>query len=453
MRSTLLASVIPLLLTIPLVGCGAKKTAPRSTKKDDLAGMAWTCKYPNESLCEATRLRIEDLSLARDEAMSRGDIKRLAMLSLELNQEEERLRILMSNKASAENMKRLDSKYKKLNDFLQNDLSSQGASPRGNMIIGAREGLPPVIYDQREAQVVSNVMETFGDLYIKASGLNGNGSSRWDEMKVDRPWAGYWFPLKNKTLFEGDSSPLGKLDKVALAKGRPTQSAALESTLADLAQDGWEGRCAAWAMASIMSKEPLTPRVIDGVSFSTSDQKALLTKIYELYPYQIFGIRYDGDTQTDGTLQDVRPEAFHRLFLHQLGREKKAFIIDDSSGIEIWSKPVYRMKWTIQPDPAMDSAFLVQAQPWLIKHRNDESDRLTSDGDRASPELTYRLYVNPRDHNDDGFRVIAGEWLGASLNHHPDTITIPSPGKEPKSSNAEINKVVDLVRSILNLPE
>ena len=434
-----------------MASCGKSGKSSHRFDKDAVIGVSSPCTSQRSSACEASRLRIDDLTQARDEALSQNDIQRVARISLELNQEEERLRILSSNKMSLEILSKLESKYAKLSAVLENQLAETASFRSSSTVISGDLGLPGIVYDQREALVVNDVMNEFGDLYIKSSGTDADGMPRWEELKVGQPWAGYWFPLSNSSLFEGETSPLAKLDKVASRRGIATQAAAVERTQAKLSQETWEGRCAAWAMASILSKEPTSVRDINGISFSILEQKALITKIFELYPHKIFGIRYDGDTQTDGTFQDLRPEAVHRIFMHQLGERHRAFIIDDSSGIEIWSKPVYRMKWTVQPDPKIDSAFLVTAQPWLIKHRNSQTDELTSDKDRASPEWTYRLYVNPKDRNSESFRVIAGEWIGASKDHHPDTLTVPNEGKEPKSSNVEINKILDAVKSFTEM--
>ena len=444
-------SLILSLFGAIISSCGKSGKSSHRFDRDDAMGVNSPCISQRTSACEASRFRIDDLAQARDEALSQNDFQRVARISLELNQEEERLRILSSNKMSLDILSKLESKYAKLNVILENQLAETATFRSASTVISGELGLPGIVYDQREAHVVHDVMNEFGDLYIKQSGTENNGNPRWEELKVGQPWAGYWFPLSNSSLFEGETSPLVKLDKVASKRGITTQAAAVERTQANLSQETWEGRCAAWAMASILSKEPNNPRDLNGISFSVSDQKALITKIFELYPHKIYGIRYDGDTRTDGTFQDLRPEAVHRIFMHQLGERHRAFIIDDSSGIEIWSKPVYRMKWTIQPDPRIDSAFLVTAQPWLIKHRNSQTDELTSDKDRASPEWTYRLYVNPKDVKGESFRVIAGEWIGSSRDHHPDTLTVPNEGKQTKSSNVEINKILDAVTSFTEM--
>lgn len=362
-------------------GCSRRSTRTKAVESQRARIESCAAAYARQ--CEAIRLNLDDLATARDDALANNDLPRVAVLTLDLNQQEEHLRLLSAGQGSAENLTKLESKYSALRDVLDRELdhgASRFAYP-GN----GSTGLHATLYDRREASVVAQVMTDLGDLYIRESGKNTDGSLKWEELALNQPWAGYWFPLQGKSLFGDENSPLAKLDKLAAHRNQSTSAASLESVQTTLAQEGWEGRCAAWAMASILSKEPKAPRDIDGISFSIRDQKALLTKIFELYPSRSYGIRYDGNDSTDGTLQDIRPEALHRIFLHQLGEQKQHFIIDEASGIEIWSKPVYRMRWTVQPDPEQRHAFRVTAQPWLIKHRNDESDTPTSDSDRSSP--------------------------------------------------------------------
>jgi Transglutaminase elicitor len=377
-------------------------------------------------------------------AIDLRDYASVARLTLELNHEQEKLQLLMKHHSTSDAFKNLDSKYAQLASLLEQDLTLRPFNARN----GDGRYLPGMVYDPREAQVVNQVTNKFGPLYIRDSGHNTDGSARWEEVSVNRPWSGYWYPLKDESLFKGENSPLSKLDKVSASKGVAIQSALIESKKLNLGQESWEGRCAAWAVASIMTPEPLSPRVVEGVTLSVSDQKALFMKAFELYPHDVYGVSYTGESQTDGTYQDIRPEAFHSIFLRQLAQEKMAFIIDDDPGVEIWSKPIYRVRWTIQPDPEKKSAYIVTAQPWMTRHRTEQSEIPTSINDRSSPEWTYRLYVNPNDQKDGKFRVIAGEWIGTSVNNHPDTITVLSRDGKPKSSNPEINKALELISSL-----
>ena len=74
--------------------------------------------------------------------------------------------------------------------------------------------------------------------------------------------------------------------------------------------DAWEGLCFAWGMASTQTREPTQSIRVNGVTLSPSDQKALYTKLYQYHKSDSFGVIYRGDAATDGTYQDLRPEAF-----------------------------------------------------------------------------------------------------------------------------------------------
>jgi hypothetical protein len=89
----------------------------------------------------------------------------------------------------------------------------------------------------------------------------------------------------------------------------------------------------------------------------------------------------------------------------------------------------------------------------MVRHRENLDEAPTSPADRASPMFEYRLYVDPSTKQGDRFKVIAGEWLGASLDSHPDALMIATPGQEDdkESLNAGINDAMDIVRQIVTL--
>ena len=92
-------------------------------------------------------------------------------------------------------------------------------------------------------------------------------------------------------------------------------------------------------MAAIRTPEPNKTKVIKGIEFSIADQKALLTFSHLKTNKDVFGIPYKGNADTDGTYQDIRPEAFHQIILTAVGKEGKAVIIDDVAGVQVWNKP------------------------------------------------------------------------------------------------------------------
>lgn len=408
------------------------------------------CPASTAAACDVLKAEITDLEAQRDKALAEDDSANVARLALQINYKSERLRLLADGETRPEAYAELESKYQQMSALLERELSAstpENPADRKTKIGG-------LIYHPLEVEAVGRVFRDYGDLYVKSTGKSATGAPAFEEVSVTMPWAGYWYPLAGTELFNGDTAPLVKLDRVMSSIGRPISSATKEREYRDFAaEDSWEGRCFAWATASVTTPEPTHPVEVEGVTFSIQDQKALLVKAHELYPTKVYGIRYDGDAATDGTLQDIRPEAFHRLALQQLTEAKRPFIIDDDPGIEVWSKPVYRLRWSIQPDPEKPNAYLVDALPFMIGHRISETDMPTNVRDRTAPAYRYRLYVDPDTVKDGKQKVIAGEWLGDSRKNHPDSIAVAQPNGPIGSSNTEINQALDIVRRIVGLEE
>lgn len=303
-------------------------------------------------------------------------------------------------------------------------------------------------YSQNEKDAVAAVFQDVGPLYINEPQENAEAS----EVKISgpMPWAGYWYPKRRPELFSGENSPLSKLDRAAAAQGLTIQSAQWEQKLYSSDDAEWAGLCDAWAFASVYEKEPQKAVSMSNIEFSISDQKALLTKKYEGLPVKTYGRRYFGNYETDGEIQDLRPEAFHRLVEAYIGEHDQAIIIDDDPGPEVWNKPLYRMRWTVAQDPQNSDAVIVTAWPFLIKSRNQISDEVTKPQDMKAPEYQYRLFVDRNQKKDGKMLVVAGEWIGPSLTEHADMVFIPQQlsSGDIKPLNPEIGKALNLIDSI-----
>lgn len=392
----LVRNVAPILALAFLAGCGAPKQDPA------------------------------DLAALRKEALARGDSEGASRHTLALNRVTELLAA-----QTPDERERIERKY----DILRGVFA---ATPRE---FYAR--IIPIAYHPLELTATKDVLRTYGDLYV--------AETAGEELKLDTmPWAGYWYPLAGTHLFGTDTAPLAKLDRLAAATGGPGGTVAWERTNHDaFPAAAWEGFCSAWATASTRTVEPQRPLEYKGIRFETSDIKALLTKAHERFPMRQLGVRYNGDAETDGTYQDLRPEAFHRLAAAFLGEKRQALVFDDDPGVAVWSKPLYRLRWTIAQDPAIAAAYLVKAYPWFIKHRNGVDEAVTGDTDIVSPAFEYRLYVD-RDVVVNGkFLVIAGEWLGRSLNQHPDYALVPEDGGAWGTGNPALAANFGVVRELL----
>ncbi|MGE0172147.1 MAG: hypothetical protein AB7T49_05155 [Oligoflexales bacterium] len=318
-------------------------------------------------------------------------------------------------------------------------------------LLDQQQGFRP--YSASESKAVAQVFEEYGALYIKPSDKDQNGRSIPEEVKAKTgmPWSGYWYPKRKDDLFGKPESPLAKLDRVASAIDRnaPLESAAWEFSRYSPDDADWAGLCDAWALASIRTPEPKTPIKFANVTFSISDQKALLIKKHEGYQAKIYGNRYYGSHVTDGEIQDLRPEAFHRIVQEVIGVKSQAIVIDEDPGPEVWSRPLFRVRWTIDKDITRENAYVVKAWPYLVKNRVSIEENPTNPTDLKAPVYEYRFYVNNKDQQDGKARVIYGEWIGTSLSEHPDIVFLPQNGDAGLSPiNPEVAKGLKLIDRI-----
>ena len=412
-------------------GAGAKFAKGPSNSEETPASQGDACQSTQKSACDDLNQQIAALKTERDAAIDAKHLREINRINLEINYRLEKLEFIRDAKLTADNVQKLERKYAELRKVLASEANVE--TP-----------VTTVAYKEREFQVVAGIMKEFGDLYIGESVRNSTGTQLAEDYSVPMPWGGYWYPLRADDLFGGTDSPMRKFDRAT-----HIQSSDWEVAHKITSSETWEGLCGAWAVASVSTKEPDHEVIYNGESFSISDQKALLTKAFEHYPTKNYGIRYNGDAESDGLRSDIRPEAFHRIAESYLREQKKPFIIDDDAGIEVWNKPVYRMRTVINKDPEKANAFTVQTWLWLVRQRFEIKDDKTSDADRlAPPPLTYRLYVDPLDTNAGKFRVIAGEWLGDSLENHPDYVMVPVTGGKPESANPILNQKLNEIFSI-----
>jgi hypothetical protein len=304
-----------------------------------------------------------------------------------------------------------------------------------------------VSYHPLALGAVKKVFTDFGDLYVNET-RESNNIIGFRDLKVERPWSGYWYPFYDRSLYEGEAAPLKKFDALLQSLGYPDANVALseQAKYAGFHPDSWEGFCDGWAIASIMTKEPTEALSISGLRFTIADQKALALFSHLAYPFTTYGLKYFGDAATDGTYQDIYPEGFHRLVTKVLADEKIPLIIDETAGVQVWNKPIFRYRWKIEQDPQKDYAFIVTAYPWLVRERWQVNDALTSMNDVIAPKYRYRLFVDKKLQRDGGYKVIAGEWIEESWDNHPGSVKYVKLGNQIKSSNEVFNKYVEVYK-------
>ncbi|HET9240713.1 MAG TPA: hypothetical protein VFO10_25845 [Oligoflexus sp.] len=363
-----------------------------------------------------------------------------AELRLKLNHALESYQALAAGAKDVQ-LQALDEKYQALQSILQTSRRFSFADS------------PDIAYHHLEMKAVKEVMDRFGQLELNPADVSSKDQPAWQTKEVTPPWAGYWYPRYDAVLYSGDQSVFAKVDRMMSRIGRESKAQELEALQNGGYPESWEGLCNAWSNASILEPEPKTAIEVLGERLSISDQKALFTKLYEGFPVTMYGIRYDGDFVTDGTYQDIRPEAFHQIALTLLGSWQKPFIIDDTAGSEVWQQPVFKVDWAMQEDEEQKDAYRVSMRLWKIKMRSQVAEDLTTRNDWAFDQYQYRLFVNPEIKAREGrLVVIAGEWLGNSRKNHPDYVVMPQDNGWPSTYNTWLQNNMDPLLALLRHP-
>ncbi|MBC7693193.1 MAG: hypothetical protein H7222_15620 [Methylotenera sp.] len=266
------------------------------------------------------------------------------------------------------------------------------------------------------------------------------------------PWSGYWYPIKFKDLFEGQSgklSPLQKYDLFTSKAHRITTKAAdyERNNIYNPDAAPSDGHCNAWATASIVEKEPMFPvEPVPGLVFSVADQKALLIKSYEFSQgARYYGVPNNGDRHAD--YQDLYPHQFHRVLQYELFENQRALVMDHDAGTQIWNTPIYKAQIVIKKDASDPHLFHVKAGI-QTKPSLDIDELEVMNKTAVLYDYTYDLYGEPR--MDGGIDVKFGVWTGNSADFHPDFLTTLRDPKaiKPVTQNSELK--LEYVREILS---
>lgn len=260
-----------------------------------------------------------------------------------------------------------------------------------------------------------------------------------------KPWSSWWYPHWQDTLFEGkmnELAPLQKYDAFALTLNRRTSAAAYErSSLYDPRAVSWSGLCDAWAIASVMEPEPARMLSHGQLLFRVGDLKALLLKTYEnIDPLTIIGDRFNGEW--DDEYADVAPNLFHEVVETELIGKKRAFIIDEDPGPEVWNEPAWKVMTRVSR--VEGSPDIARVQTWLFLASPHVEDRDFVGTHEDSREYTYDLEGV---WEGEKFRVKSGQWTERSQWDHPDyVIKLPDTIKRG-SFNPHIDpELVDKIR-------
>lgn len=308
------------------------------------------------------------------------------------------------------------------------------------------------VYHPKVIAEVAKVFSDYGPMYIDETPVVGKRHALFSFESEVRPWTGYWHPISSKFLAGSSNSVLAKLDRaLGIAYGVRSNIHGEElKRFTGYRPYGWEGRCDGLAFASVLVPEPHAPVLLGEQKFSIEAQKGIHVLAHMNVDYKQYGITYRGDSTTDGTYQDLKPEALHQLAWMQLGLYRQAFVVDDTARPEVWNKALFRYAWRAKYDESASidgfaDAYIVDANPWLIKQRSSPSDELTSQKDVLSVNLKYRLYVDKSSKNQNGYRVIAGQWLGDSKEKHFGNAKVVDKNTQPNSTNDQLNRYMNFV--------
>lgn len=257
-----------------------------------------------------------------------------------------------------------------------------------------------------------------------------------------KPWSSWWYPHWQDTLFKGkDNAPstLEKYDAFAASLMPPitTKAAEFERTsIYDPRAVSWSGLCDAWAIAAILEPEPTKPMGRNGIVFSVGDLKALILKTYEkIAPLTSVGMRFNGEW--NDVYADVSPAQLHQLIETELIGKRRAFIIDEDAGPEVWNEPAWKV--TTRVERAEGQSNIVRVRTWLFLASPHVEDRDFVGTLEDSREYTYDLEGK---WEGNQFHVQSGKWTDRSQWDHPDYAIVLPERIQRGSFNTHIDPAV-----------
>lgn len=256
-----------------------------------------------------------------------------------------------------------------------------------------------------------------------------------------KPWSSWWYPIWQDTLFKGESGELSTLEKydafaLEFAQRRTTAATYERTNIYDPRAASWAGLCDAWAIASILEREPTHSIRRGQLTFQVGDLKALLLKTYEkISTLSIVGARFNGEWNDE--YADVNPRDLHRVIEEELIGKRRPFIIDEDAGPEVWNEPAWKVITKVErvagkPRIARVRTYLFLASPHV-------EDRHFVGTQEDSREYTYDL---EGEWKGNLFGVVSGKWTDRSQWDHPDyAIVLPERVKRG-SFNPQIDPAI-----------
>ncbi|KAG3019463.1 hypothetical protein PC119_g10317 [Phytophthora cactorum] len=356
---------------------------------------------------------------------------------------------------------------------------------------------PVVLTEQNDKAAARNLEAQLSDVARLESFFGKTMESNFNVLKDSYatascdvlPWSGDFWPTYkdgiNVVWKDGEPSPAEKyatafdlnvdafMNGISLSTGVLSESYTGSSTcssdsdcdggslcgLRDEATNGfciptWYGLCHAWAAAAMFEAEPKCDVQRNNVTFHSVDMKALITQLYDGAAIDVVftGARFNGPDSPeeldkygryeDEARRDINAAFFHIAVANILGKQRQSFIVDVSSGLQVWNQPV--QKYEFLETEIVDSAKLSleyfgsatypfnDAVTYLAKcttrltwtAESIEDGALTTTG-RIEAYTVYEDYEYCLE-LDENYTIIGGEWLGGSNENHPDFLWFPA---------------------------
>jgi hypothetical protein len=233
-------------------------------------------------------------------------------------------------------------------------------------------------------------------------------------------WNGNWYPLSEGGTIEA-------MRKYDLATGSHAAADWEADTAAKQGHVEWAGHCNGLAAAGINEEAPKRPVTWNGQTFTIDDIKALLIEKWQGVKHvTLVGRRCftkpvvdDNGRITSPGCRDMNAGALHVLLGNMLGKEKLPFIIDHTSGDEVWNFAVEGYRSTIEvidSIKARELTNIASAPSYLWNPDATEFMKVRTNVRLATGQTIKLDYVLELRHGS----VIGGEWIGNSRQNHPD---------------------------------
>lgn len=241
-------------------------------------------------------------------------------------------------------------------------------------------------------------------------------------------------------------------------------------------QDGiesWWGLCHAWAPAAILEPEPLHAVEYNGQRFEVADIKALIMTAYDGTVSTGVGGRCNlREVEHDDSgriiadeCRDVNAGAWHVVISNLLGLHGRAFVEDRTFDFQVWNQPLLAYEITAQEEIELGRALELlnsegEAYPFNADAVKFVEVRMTTDylieGHQETRPLGEEGYIR-HDHYhyilelDAEGRIIGGEWVGESIDNHPDFLWVPTGPRTGWNRRSNPNVDLDTVRMLIQL--